>query len=256
MPEQVLRRHVAPVRPHSDIKTKTAASLPSVWRFAAAGAFGGFGAFLLGRLTGAGPFADKPAVLDLPTEVVLGAIAALFAIYLLAKSDVTAPETLVFAILCGLFWNPVVAGAKSYMQQYADNQATGDAASAGKMSTEFRGQSSVESQKSIATATSQITSALKKLPDIKGASSRQAIVDSSTKVINNIPATTASPANVEAIKNIGLASVKTNAPSVSVASYRRLREIAASAPSASTRTAADQAAMTLAKESPTIAALR
>ena len=254
MAEHVMRRNVATVRPRNDASATE--STPSFWRFAGAGAFGGLGAFLLGRLTGAGPFVDKPAALDLPAEIVLGAMAALFAIYLLAKSDVTAPQTVIFAILCGLCWNPVIAGAKAYVQQYADNQATGDAASAGKMSTEFRGQSGVESQKSIAAATSQITSALKRLPDVKGANSRQAIVDSSTKVINNIPAMTASPASVEAIKNIGLASVRTNAPSVSVASYKRLREIAASAPSASTRTAADQAAATLAKQSPIIAALK
>lgn len=254
MTEQVLQSSISTGR--AGTQTNTTESAPSFWRFAAAGAFGGFGAFLLGRLTGAGPFANKPAILDFPAEIVLGTMAALFAVYLLAASDVTATRTVVFAILCGLFWNPVIAGAKAYVQQYADNQVAGSAAEASNLAKQIRVESGPQAENAIVKASSQITGALNKLPDVTTSSSRQAIVNNSTQVVNSVPAATATPTSVQAIKNIGLMSVKSGAPQVSVASYNRLREIAARSTSAETRIAAEKAAAALASQSPAIAAVK
>src|SRR5579859_2406692 len=83
---------------------------------AVAGAVGGFTSWLLQWLAGLAPF-QKPASLGIPALIVVGGVAAVFGVYLIANSDIKElPHTLAFALLCGVFWQPIFDAAKLYIQ--------------------------------------------------------------------------------------------------------------------------------------------
>ena len=68
---------------------------------AIAGAVGGFTSWLLQWLAGLAPF-QKPASEGIPALIVVGGVAAVFGVYLLANSNIRElPHTLAFALLCG-----------------------------------------------------------------------------------------------------------------------------------------------------------
>lgn len=78
---------------------------------AIAGAVGGFTSWLLQWLAGLAPF-QKPASLGIPALIVVGGVAAIFGVYLIANSNIKElPHTLVFALLCGVFWQPIFDAA-------------------------------------------------------------------------------------------------------------------------------------------------
>jgi hypothetical protein len=222
---------------------------PSYGRFAAVGALGGLCSFFLSRLLAAGPFATQPVYFDLPGELLFGACAALFGVYLLTASDVTAPRTLVFALACGIFWSPVFSGIQASFNQYSTNQnAAGNAQQASSLASQIKSQTGSEAENTITTASSKVTDALTQLPSVTSASSKQAVVNSSTQVVNSIPVTQASTASVDALKNIGVASMKAGTPQVTALTVRRLQEIASQAQTPATKSAALQAAQMIAKQ--------
>jgi membrane associated rhomboid family serine protease len=80
-----------------------------------AGAVGGLTSWLLQWLAGLTPF-QKPAIFGIPALVVVGAVAAVLGVYLIANSDTTElRHTLAFALVCGVFWQPVFDAAKLYV---------------------------------------------------------------------------------------------------------------------------------------------
>lgn len=218
-------------------------------RFAAVGAFGGLCSFFLSRLLGAGPFISKPIYFDLPGQLLFGACAALFGVYLLTASDTTAPRTIVFAVACGLFWSPVFSGTQAYLNQYSTNQnATGTAQEASSVASQISSQTGAQAESSITSASSKITTALTKLPSVTSPSSKQAIVNSSTQVVNSIPVSQANTASVDALKNIGMAATKAGTPQVTALTVKRLQAIASQAQTPAMRSAALQAAQAISKE--------
>jgi len=218
-------------------------------RFASVGAAGGLCAFFLSRLLGAGPFINKPIYFDLPGEALFGACAALFGVYLLTASDVTVPRTIVFALACGFFWSPVLAGVQAYINQYSTTQnAIGNAQQASSLASQISTQSGAEATNTIQTASSKVTDALTKVPSVSD-SSKSEIVKNSTQVVNSIPVTQANTESVDALKNIGVAATKAGTPQVTAATVKRLQEIASQPQTpVATRNAAIQAAQTLSRQ--------
>jgi hypothetical protein len=219
---------------------------PGHGSFAAVGAFGGLCAFFLSRLLGAGPFVTKPFYFDLPGELLFGACAALFGVYLLTASDVTAQRTIVFALACGIFWSPVFTGVQATFSQYSVNQdAAGNAQEASSLAGQISSQTGTQAENTINTASTKAADALTQLPSVTSSSSKEAIVNSSTQVVNSIPVTQANTASVDALKNIGAASQKAGTPQVTQLTVQRLQAIANQAQTPATRTAATQALQTL-----------
>ena len=238
-----------PVRQFTRSSETSSTATPGYGRFAAIGAFGGLCSFFLSRLVGAGPFVSRPIYFDLPGELLFGACAALFGVYLLTASDVTASRTIVFALACGIFWAPVFSGTQAYLNQYSTNQSVaGSAQQASSLASKIPSQTGTQADSSIQAASSQVSAALTKLPSVTSASSKQQVVNSSTQVVNSIPVSQANTASVDALKNIGVASMKAGTPQVTQLTVSRLKEIAAQPQaSAATRSAAIQAAQTISK---------
>lgn len=227
--------------------TTSSTQTPGYARFGAVGAFGGLCAFFLSRLLGAGPFINKPIYLDLPGEALFGACAALFGVYLLTASDVTAPRTIVFAVACGFFWSPVLAGTQSFLNQYSTNQdAIVTAQQASGLAGQISSQTGTQAESTIQSASTKATDALTKLPSVTSDSSKQQIVQSSTQVVNSIPVTQANAASVDALKNIGVAAKRAGTPQVTQLTVKRLQAIADQPQTpVATRAAAMEAARTI-----------
>jgi hypothetical protein len=239
---------VSPVQSASE----TGLQVPGFLRFAVLGACGGLCAFFFSRLLGAGPFIGKPIYLDLPGEILVGSCAALFGVYLLTASDVAATRTMAFALACGLFWSPIITSVQTYVQQHAEQQTVTSAQQASTLASQAAGQSGTEAESTIKAASSQISEALTKLPTVATPNSRDQIVASSKSVVASIAAPKAGVASVEALKNIGAASVKGGSPQVTLLAIEKLKQIEASAPTPATRVAAEKAVASLASASPGI----
>ena len=79
-----------------------------------AGAFGGLTSWCLQTLAALKPF-GLPARAAIPALIVVGAASALIGVYLIANSDTKETRhTLAFALVCGIFWQPVLKSAQLY----------------------------------------------------------------------------------------------------------------------------------------------
>jgi hypothetical protein len=165
---------------------------------------------------------------------------------------VAATRTMAFALACGLFWSPIITSVQTYVQQHAEQQTVTSAQQASTLASQAAGQSGTEAESTIKAASSQISEALTKLPTVATPNSRDQIVASSKSVVASIAAPKAGVASVEALKNIGAASVKGGSPQVTLLAIEKLKQIEASAPTPATRVAAEKAVASLASASPGI----
>jgi hypothetical protein len=196
-----------------------------LWGIAGAGGFGGLLAALLTRATGVGLFAKWPAMGDVTAEIAFGIAAALFGVYLLSASDPKNARTLVFAVACGLTWQPVIAGASSYAKQYTSGKAAGGASQA---AASLSDQSAPPSPSTVQAAVSATASAVSKLQEITDPEDRSAILNASQSVIENVSksSTTDPSVKIQALKDIGMASLSSNSPTVSLQAIQPLSALA------------------------------
>src|SRR5262245_50383605 len=90
-------------------------SKPDVQRLlfvALAGAAGGALFWLLAMWSGTTTFGRWPWVGQLVALMFIGSISGLFGVYLLTASNLNSMRTYVFAIVCGLVWQPIINTAK------------------------------------------------------------------------------------------------------------------------------------------------
>ncbi|MBI1746791.1 MAG: hypothetical protein HYR55_09410 [Acidobacteria bacterium] len=176
----------------------------------AAGTLGGLTSWLIQALLGVRPF-DKPAYFAIPALLVIGAVAAALGVFLIANSDTSEPRhTLAFALVCGMFWQPVIQTGEAFVahtatqRQVALLQDSGDELSRALLSDPAKVQ-----QKVAATAT--ITSELiQKLPTVHDPELRFKLMEQSTQVVNKIEdASKNSPqSSVDGLQKIGVAAAQ------------------------------------------------
>src|SRR5262245_56423953 len=93
----------------------TPLSKPDIERLlfvALAGAAGGTLFWLLAAWSGTATFGAWPWEGQLAALMFIGSMAALFGVYLLTSSNLNSMRTYVFAIVCGLVWQPIINTAK------------------------------------------------------------------------------------------------------------------------------------------------
>lgn len=188
-----------------------------------------------------GPFAKVSLPLDLAGEVALGALAALFGVFLLTASDLTAPKTVIFALACGFFWNPILTSTQAYVTQHTDNTNTALASSSAASTQSLETQTGAQAQQTIQVATQNTNAAIANLSKVSP-SAQQQIVAASTETVKNLTApATATPQNVSAVVSIATASQKQGATAVHASALRQLEVLANSATNAQTKLQARQA---------------
>src|SRR5215831_13005122 len=90
-------------------------SKPDVERLlfvALAGAAGGALFWLLAAWSGTTTFGAWPWEGQLAALMFIGSISGLFGVYLLTSSNLNSMRTYVFAIVCGLVWQPIINSAR------------------------------------------------------------------------------------------------------------------------------------------------
>lgn len=233
--------HGSPPLPEPTVPSKSGVDLRNFFVFGGVGAFGGFCAFLFSRLLMVGPFAKVSLPLDLAGEVALGALAALFGVFLLTASDLTAPKTVIFALACGFFWNPILTSTQAYVTQHTDNTNTALASSSAKSTQNLGTQTEAQAQQTIQTATTNTNAAIANFSKVSP-SAQQQIVAASTETVKNLTApATATPQNVNAVVSIAAASQQQGAAAVHASALRQLEVLANSATNAQTKLQARQA---------------
>jgi hypothetical protein len=84
-----------------------------------AGAAGGFVSWIYSMIVG--PRLPLPMFAAIAACFILGATAALVSVYVVANSDVNnGPRLIAFAVICGIFWKPVLDSSISYVNQKRD----------------------------------------------------------------------------------------------------------------------------------------
>lgn len=188
-----------------------------------------------------GPFAKVALPLDLAGEVALGALAALFGVFLLTASDLTAPKTVIFALACGFFWNPILTSTQAYVTQHMDNTTTALASSSAESTKNLGRQTGEQAQQTIQTATNNTNAAIANLSKVSP-SAKQQIVAASTETVKNLTApATATPQNVNAVVSIATTSQEKGATEVRASALRQLQVLENSAANPQTRLQAHQA---------------
>jgi hypothetical protein len=189
----------------------------SLFYVAIAGAVGGLTSWLLQWLAGIAPF-QKPASEGIPALIIVGGVAAVFGVYLLANSDLKQlPHTLAFALLCGVFWQPIFDAAKLYVQ----HSTTQREASQQQIQTEAlaavvaSGDPATVKSK-IENTTNTTTELLAKLPTVQDADLKSKVVEQSNQAVELVSkAADKDPgATVANLQKIGETAVQNGQPEV------------------------------------------
>jgi hypothetical protein len=192
------------------------------------GALGGFLFWLLGKWSGTATFAYWKWYGQIPALAFLGAIAALFGVFLLTSSSLNAIKTYVFAIVCGLVWQPIINTAiKSYSNVGITRQVAQVSNQTQQLqNTEDHG-SPEEVKSAVKSTVPAVTQALKRFPDVQDAAKTQAIVESSDKALVALEAAAskAPDTSIQAIKEVGIAASESNHVDVGIHAINSLHEI-------------------------------
>jgi hypothetical protein len=199
--------------------------IPSEFKFVlASGAFGGLVSWAYSAM--AGTTFGLTKALALPCCLILGAFAALIAVYQITPTDVTQVGKLItYAALCGFMWKPVIDGGKLAITERIE-------VATGKRGTE-RALDNLSSA-APAAAPSQIVAAKDSVTDLLESSNnlgspelQQQATEQATDAVHQIADSAEKSPQVaaEAIQDIQTKANETNNPQLAAVAGAKLRQI-------------------------------
>lgn len=192
------------------------------------GGLGGLLFWLLGKWSGTATFAYWAWYGQVLALAFLGGMAALFGVFLLTSSNLNAVKTYIFAIVCGLVWQPIINTAiKSYSNVGVTRQVAQVSSQTDHLASSADHGSPDEVKAAVKTTVPTVTQALKQFPDVQDAEKKQAIVDSSDKALVALEAaaTKAPDSSIEGIKDVGIAAGEGNHAEVGIHAIHSLSKI-------------------------------
>jgi hypothetical protein len=161
--------------------------------------------------------------------VFVGAIAGLFGVYLLTASDLKAIKTFIFAIVCGLVWQPILQSAQGLV---ATATATKQAADLGTRATQIKASaktgnaSQLKSQ--LNSTAAAVNDAVTTLPSVTDKDKRRELLSQSKNAVDAIESgfSAAPTATVDALTDVGLKSAKANQGEVAATTIQSLAAVA------------------------------
>lgn len=192
-----------------------------------AGAVGGLLYWIIAKWTGS----QLPVVFGagtVPVLMLLGALAATVGVYVLTASDMGAIRTYVFAILCGLAWQPMLsAGARLASNAAASNQTAQVGQQVQQIHTATQSGSSAQVTAAVQQSVPVINKNLALSSSTADAAKKTEILDSSKQAINQLEqsATKAPDASVDALQNVSVGASNAGAPSVAIHAIQSLDSI-------------------------------
>lgn len=124
----------------------------------------------------------------------IGAMAAVFGVFILTASDLTVIRTYIFAVLCGFCWHSVIDTAEDWKrQQDAYNANQRQDSSTQLMETAINSGNTQQIKQAVENTQQSVTAALGLIPSVP--EKKTEITDSSKKAINALKNTTVTAAN-------------------------------------------------------------
>jgi hypothetical protein len=195
---------------------------------ACCGAIGGILFWVLSKLSGTALFTSWPWYGQIPALAFLGAIAALFGVLLLTASNLNALKTYIFAIVCGVVWQPIITTA---INSYSNVGATRQVEQVSTQTNLLTNTASHGSQQEISSAVKAtvpaVTQALNQSGTVQDAGKKQELINSTNKalVAFEAAASKAPDSSIQAIQDVGIAASNSNHPDVGINAIHSLREI-------------------------------
>jgi hypothetical protein len=208
-----------------------------------AGAVGGLTSWLLQWRAGLTPF-QKPAIFGIPALVVVGAVAAVLGVYLIANSDTTElRHTLAFALVCGIFWQPVFDAAKLYVtHSVTEHQASAQAQANDTLSASAKVQDPAGIKSKVADVAAITAQVLGRAPSVQDTDLKDKVVAQSNQSIEAIgKASDKAPQQaIQSLQAIGEAAVQSGQTDVARPALGQLSTIEAQNPSVAVEARATQ----------------
>ena len=203
------------------------ASILRLLAIVAAGAVGGFLFWVIAKVTATSPLPGNEGFWTIPALMFLGAFAAAIGVYVLTASDTSAIKTYVFASLCGLCWQPVIA---SGVRMVGNLNATSQSEQVGSQTQLVQQADASGNVQQLTNAVQQttplVTQALNATANTDTEAKNQ-VVNNSKQAINQIQSASAKApdASVEALQNITVSAANAGTSSVALHGVQSLNAI-------------------------------
>ena len=199
-----------------------------------AGAVGGLTSWLLQWLAGLTPF-QKPAIFGIPALIVVGAVAAVAGVYLIANSDTKELlHTLAFALVCGVFWQPVLDAAELYVSHsVTEHQASVQAQTNENLSSFSKAENPTAVKTKVSDAAAITTQLLDRAPAVQDPNLKKKVIGQSNQTIQAIgQASDKAPQQaIQSLQEIGEAAVRSGQSDVARSAILQLNDIEKKNPS-------------------------
>lgn len=203
----------------------------------AAGATGGLLYWVLSKVCSTSVDIGGAHLTDLgawmaPALMFIGAIAALFGVYMLTASDMAKTQTYIFAIVCGLAWQPIITAAQ---QLVVNKTVTDQNSQVTDQVQQIQAANTSGNQQQIATAaqntTQAVTNALRLSPSVSDPQKKTEIENNSGKAISELQSSAASAptASVDGLKKISLTAANSGESNVALRAIQSLDTIGSKA---------------------------
>jgi hypothetical protein len=161
----------------------------------------------------------------------IGAIAGLFGVYLLTASQIPAMRTYIFAIVCGLLWQPIIEQAqKSAGNVLATQQTQNVESQAGLVKAASSSGNPEQVKAAVGAAVPTVTQAIRNLSNVQDADKSQELINSSQKAITELQAAAskAPDSSVGALKDVGIVASQGHHTALALHAIQSLQEIGTS----------------------------
>ncbi|HEY2391766.1 MAG TPA: hypothetical protein VGK22_11395 [Candidatus Angelobacter sp.] len=195
---------------------------------ACCGAIGGILFWVLSELSGTTLFTSWKWYGQIPALAFLGAIAALFGVLLLTASNLNALKTYIFAIVCGVVWQPIITSAINSYSNVGATRQLQQVSTQTDLLTNTANKGSQQEINSVVKATvPAVTQALDQSDNVQDAGKKQELINSSNKALVALEAAAskAPDSSIQAIQDVGMAASNSNHPDVGINAIHSLREI-------------------------------
>lgn len=193
-----------------------------------AGAFGGVLFWLISQFTGTPVLANWPGIGQVFALAVLGSGAALVGVYILTASDFKETRTYVFAMLCGMAFQPVLNAGVNFATNLSATQASAAVdQDAEQLRSSARTASTAQVQAAVTSATPNVIRVVNALPGVQDAGKQRELVNSSTAAVSALAVASAKAPNdsVDALSKIAQQSIAVNQGQVTTAAIQSLEQV-------------------------------
>ena len=159
----------------------------------------------------------------------LGALSGLIGVYLLTASDTSAIRTYVFAAICGIVWQPVIAaGVRIAVNVTATNQTAQIGTQLEQVQAAVNGGNVQQLNTAVQQTVPAVTQALNFTGSVDDTVKKNEIINTSKQAISQLQSTAAKApsASVEALKTISITAAQSGTPSVALNAIEALNAIA------------------------------